>query len=46
VAQKRQAIDDGIGQLLALLGQKADHDLLREKVEWLHGQFRSLFAKP
>ena len=34
--QRRRLIDDTIGQLLALLSQKADHATLTQKVEVLY----------
>jgi hypothetical protein len=43
--EKQKLVDESIGQLLALLSQKADHAVLRAKVEALHGQIRALFAK-
>jgi hypothetical protein len=44
--EQRRLINDAIGQLLVLLGQKANHDLLTEKVEALHRHIQSLFATP
>jgi hypothetical protein len=44
--QQRKLIDGAIGELLVLLSQKASHQLLTQKVEALHGQIHSLFAKP
>jgi hypothetical protein len=43
-AEQHRLINDAIGQLLVLLGQKASHDLLTEKVEALHRHIQSLFA--
>jgi hypothetical protein len=43
-AEQRRLINDAIGQLLVLLGQKANHDFLTEKVEALHRHIQSLFA--
>ena len=45
-AQQRKLIDGAIGELLVLLSQKASHDVLTEKVQALHGQIHSRFAKP
>ena len=45
MAAHKQLIDDTIGQLLLLLSQKANHDILTEKVEALHGYVRALFSK-
>ena len=45
-AQQRKLIDGAIGELLVLLSQKASHEVLTQKVETLHGQIHSLFAKP
>jgi hypothetical protein len=44
-AEQRRLIDNAVGQLLALLSQKASHDILTEKVEALHGFIQPLFAK-
>jgi len=45
-AEQRKLIDGAIGELLVLLSQKASHEVLTQKVEALHGQIHSLFAKP
>ena len=46
-AERRRLIDDTIGQLLALVSKKADHSLLQQKIEALHGHIRGLFpTKP
>jgi hypothetical protein len=44
-AERRRLIDDTIGQLLALVSQKADHGLLQANIEALHGHIRALFPK-
>ena len=44
-AERRRLIDDTIGQLLALVSKKADHSLLQQKIEALHGHIQALFAK-
>jgi hypothetical protein len=44
--ERRRLIDDTIGQLLALVSQKADHSLMQQKIEALHGHIQALFAKP
>jgi hypothetical protein len=43
-AERRRLIDDTFGQLLALVSRKADHRLMQEKIEILHGHVQSLFA--
>jgi hypothetical protein len=43
-AERRRLIDDTFGQLLALVSRKADHNLMQEKIEVLHGHVQSLFA--
>jgi hypothetical protein len=43
---KRRLIDAAIGELLMLISQKANHGVLMEKVEALHGHIQSLFVKP
>jgi hypothetical protein len=42
-AQKRQLINEAIGQLLVLLSQKISYDVLTQKVEALHGHIQALF---
>jgi hypothetical protein len=44
-AERRRLIDNTIGQLLALVSRKADHSLMQEKIEVLHGHVQSLFVK-
>jgi hypothetical protein len=44
-AEKRRLIEETIGQLLLLLRQKAEHAILTEKVQVLHGQIQTLFPK-
>ena len=41
-AEQRRLIDGAMGELLMLLGQKANHDVLTQKVEALHGQIHAL----
>ena len=44
--QKRKEIDTAIGELLALLRQKASPTVLTEKVEAFHSSIQLLFPKP
>ena len=43
-AEQRRLIDDAIGQLLALLSQRASYDTLTAKVEELYGHIQPLIA--
>ena len=43
---KHRLIDAAVGELLMLLSQKANHGVLTQKVEALHGQIRTLFPPP
>jgi hypothetical protein len=43
---KRRLINAAIGELLLLVSQKANHAVLAQKVEALHGQIQALFPPP
>ena len=43
-SERRQLIKDAFGELLLLLSQKANHEILTEKVEKLHGHVQGLFS--
>ena len=43
---KHRLIDAAVGELLMLMSQKANHALLTQKLEALHGQIRALFPPP
>jgi hypothetical protein len=44
-SEQRRLVGDAFGELLMLIGQKANYDVLMGKVEALHRQFQTLFAQ-